>query len=207
MKCKLTLFLLAVLTLTVNAENPKVILSTNHGDITIELNAEKAPITVKNFLKYVDSKYYDGTIFHRVINNFMIQGGGFADADPPAQKPTNPPIKNEGKKAGLSNTRGTISMARTNDPNSATSQFFINVVDNSKSLDPGGFSPDGYAVFGKVTAGMDVVDKIKAVDTGTGQLKTSVGIRPMGDVPKEKVIIKKVAREKKKQEKKSKEKK
>ena len=98
-------------------------------------------------------------------------------------------------------------MARTNDPNSATSQFFINVVDNSKSLDPGGFSPDGYAVFGKVTAGMDVVDKIKAVDTGTGQLKTSVGIRPMGDVPKEKVIIKKVAREKKKQEKKSKEKK
>ena len=102
MKCKLTLFLLAVLTLTVNAENPKVILSTNHGDITIELNAEKAPITVKNFLKYVDSKYYDGTIFHRVINNFMIQGGGFADADPPAQKPTNPPIKNEGKKAGLS---------------------------------------------------------------------------------------------------------
>ncbi|MBT7982475.1 MAG: peptidyl-prolyl cis-trans isomerase [Akkermansiaceae bacterium] len=184
----------------VNAENPKVILTTNYGNITIELNAEKAPVTVKNFLKYVDSKYYDGTIFHRVINNFMIQGGGFADGDPPAQKPTNPPIKNEGKKSGLSNTRGTISMARTNDPNSATSQFFINVVDNSKSLDPGGFSPDGYAVFGKVVEGMEFVDKIKAVETGSSGLKTSVGIRPMGDVPKKKVFIKTITREKKKPE-------
>ena len=198
MKWKLTLFFYALLTFMVNAENPKVILTTNYGNITIELNAEKAPVTVKNFLKYVDSKYYDGTIFHRVINNFMIQGGGFADGDPPAQKPTNPPIKNEGKKSGLSNTRGTISMARTNDPNSATSQFFINVVDNSKSLDPGGFSPDGYAVFGKVVEGMEFVDKIKAVETGSSELKTSVGIRPMGDVPKKKVFIKTITREKKK---------
>jgi|TARA_B100001250_G_C19797822_1_gene789618 cyclophilin family peptidyl-prolyl cis-trans isomerase len=198
MKWKLTLFFYALLTFMVNAENPKVILTTNYGNITIELNAEKAPDTVKNFLKYVDSKYYDGTIFHRVINNFMIQGGGFADGDPPAQKPTNPPIKNEGKKSGLSNTRGTISMARTNDPNSATSQFFINVIDNSKSLDPGGFSPDGYAVFGKVVEGMEFVDKIKAVETGSSELKTSVGIRPMGDVPKKKVFIKTITREKKK---------
>ncbi len=198
MKWKLTLFFYALLTFMVNAENPKVILTTNYGNITIELNVEKAPDTVKNFLKYVDSKYYDGTIFHRVINNFMIQGGGFADGDPPAQKPTNPPIKNEGKKSGLSNTRGTISMARTNDPNSATSQFFINVIDNSKSLDPGGFSPDGYAVFGKVVEGMEFVDKIKAVETGSSELKTSVGIRPMGDVPKKKVFIKTITREKKK---------
>lgn len=198
MKWKLTLFFYALLTFMVNAENPKVILTTNYGNITIELNAEKAPDTVKNFLKYVDSKYYDGTIFHRVINNFMIQGGGFADGDPPAQKPTNPPIKNEGKKSGLSNTRGTISMARTNNPNSATSQFFINVIDNSKSLDPGGFSPDGYAVFGKVVEGMEFVDKIKAVETGSSELKTSVGIRPMGDVPKKKVFIKTITREKKK---------
>jgi len=198
MKWKLTLFFYALLTFMVNAENPKVILTTNYGNITIELNAEKAPDTVKNFLKYVDSKYYDGTIFHRVINNFMIQGGGFADGDPPAQKPTNSPIKNEGKKSGLSNTRGTISMARTNDPNSATSQFFINVIDNSKSLDPGGFSPDGYAVFGKVVEGMEFVDKIKSVETGSSELKTSVGIRPMGDVPKKKVFIKTITREKKK---------
>ena len=198
MKWKLTLFLYALLTFMVNAENPKVILTTNYGNITIELNVEKAPDTVKNFLKYVDSKYYDGTIFHRVINNFMIQGGGFADGDPPAQKPTNSPIKNEGKKSGLSNTRGTISMARTNDPNSATSQFFINVIDNSKSLDPGGFSPDGYAVFGKVVEGMEFVDKIKSVETGSSELKTSVGIRPMGDVPKKKVFIKTITREKKK---------
>jgi len=198
MKWKLTLFLYSLLTFMVNAENPKVILTTNYGNITIELNVEKAPATVKNFLKYVDSKYYDGTIFHRVINNFMIQGGGFVDGDPPSQKPTNPPIKNEGKVSGLSNTRGTIAMARTNDPNSATSQFFINVVDNSKSLDPGGFSPDGYAVFGKVVEGMEFVDKIKAVDTGGSQLKTSAGIRPMGDVPKKKVFIKTITREKKK---------
>ncbi len=187
----------------VNAENPKVILTTNYGNITIELNAEKAPTTVKNFLKYVDSKYYDGTIFHRVINNFMIQGGGFVDGDPPSQKPTNPPIKNEGKESGLSNTRGTISMARMNDPNSATSQFFINVVDNSKSLDSGGNSPDGYAVFGKVVEGMEFVDKIKAVDTGSSQFKTSVGISRMGDVPKKKVFIKTITREKKKPAKKS----
>ena len=198
MKWKLAIFLYPLLASMAHAENPKVILSTNHGNITIELNADKAPITVKNFLKYVDSKFYDETVFHRVINDFMIQGGGFANGDPPSQKPTNPPIANEGKKAGLKNARGTISMARTNDPNSATSQFFINVVDNSKSLDPGGFSPDGYAVFGKVIEGMDVVDKIKAVETGVSELKTSVGLRPMSDVPKKKVIIKTIVKEKKK---------
>ncbi|MEC9326324.1 MAG: peptidylprolyl isomerase [Verrucomicrobiota bacterium] len=198
MKWKLAIFLYPLLAFMAHAENPKVILSTNHGNITIELNADKAPITVKNFLKYVDSKFYDETVFHRVINDFMIQGGGFANGDPPSQKPTNPPIANEGKKAGLKNARGTISMARTNDPNSATSQFFINVVDNSKSLDPGGFSPDGYAVFGKVIEGMDVVDKIKAVETGVSELKTSVGLRPMSDVPKKKVIIKTIVKEKKK---------
>ena len=197
MKWKLAIFLYLLLAFMAHAENPKVILSTNHGNITIELNADKAPITVKNFLKYVDSKFYDETVFHRVINNFMIQGGGFADGDPPSQKPTNPPIVNEGKKAGLKNTRGTISMARTNDPNSATSQFFINVADNS-NLDPGGNIPDGYAVFGKVIEGMDVVDKIKVVETGVSEIKTSVGLRPMSDVPKKKVIIKSIVREKKK---------
>ena len=198
MKWKLAIFLYPLLAFMAHAENPKVILSTNHGNITIELNADKAPITVKNFLKYVDSKFYNETVFHRVINNFMIQGGGFADGDPPSQKPTNPPIVNEGKKAGLKNTRGTISMARTNDPNSATSQFFINVVDNSKSLDPGGNSPDGYAVFGKVIEGKDVVDKIKVVETGVSEIKTSAALRPMSDVPKKKVIIKSIVREKKK---------
>ena len=171
------------------AENPKVLLETNYGDITIELNEEKAPITVKNFISYVEKKFYDNTIFHRIIDDFMIQGGGFSNEEMPAQKKPDDPIKNEGKKSGLSNIRGSIAMARTNDPHSATSQFFINVVDN-KNLDPGGFSADGYAVFGKVTKGMDVVDKIKSVKTGSTPLKTLGGVGAMRDVPVKKVIIK-----------------
>ena len=135
-----------------------VVLETSLGNIEIELDAQKAPISVENFLAYVDSGHYDGTIFHRVIGGFMIQGGGFDESF--SQKATRGPIKNEFGN-GLTNQRGTIAMARTNDPHSATSQFFINLVDNG-FLNQGA----GYAVFGKVTAGMDVVDKIAAVKTG-----------------------------------------
>ena len=172
--------------------NPTVLVKTSMGDITIELNKEKAPATVANFLKYVEKKHYNGTIFHRVIDGFMIQGGGFAKGAPPEQKMTMPPVKNEAKTAGLSNLKGTIAMARTNDPDSATAQFFINVVDN-KNLDPGGFSPDGYAVFGKVVDGMETVDKIKKVNTGSSNLKARVGARleerPFRDVPQTQVVI------------------
>tara|TARA_B100001939_G_scaffold187283_1_gene161330 strand:- start:296 stop:892 length:597 start_codon:yes stop_codon:yes gene_type:complete len=179
-----------ILSILCNAENPKVLLETSQGNVTLELNQEKAPLTVKNFISYVEKKFYDNTVFHRVIDDFMIQGGGFSNEDPPAQKKPESPIKNEGKKSGLSNIRGSIAMARTNDPDSATSQFFINVVDNSKGLDPGGYSPEGYAVFGKVIKGMDVVDKIKKVKTGTSRLKTLSGVGAMRDVPLDKVIIK-----------------
>lgn len=142
-----------------------VIMKTSKGDVTIELDAVKAPISTKNFLTYVDDKFYDATIFHRVIDGFMIQGGGFTLKDDiPSEKKNKDPIKNEGQN-GLSNTLGTIAMARTNVLDSATSQFFINVKDNSDSLDfP---SNGGYAVFGKVTAGMDVVNAIKGVNTKT----------------------------------------
>ena len=144
--------------------NPMVTLKTSKGDIVIELFTKEAPLTVANFLQYVDDGFYTGTIFHRVINGFMIQGGGFTkDMN---QKPTNPPIKNEAAN-GLKNTRGTLAMARTSDPSSATAQFFINVVDNGfldfKSPDPRGI---GYCVFGKVVSGMEAVDAIKAVRTG-----------------------------------------
>jgi peptidyl-prolyl cis-trans isomerase A (cyclophilin A) len=142
-----------------DAKNPRVVIDTSLGKITIELNAEKAPITVKNFLQYVDDKHYDGTIFHRVMADFMIQGGGF-DQDM-KNKETREPIKNEADN-GLSNVRGSIAMARTGDPDSATAQFFINTVDN-KRLDKSDENA-GYTVFGKVTAGMDVVDKIRRVD-------------------------------------------
>ena len=179
-----------ILSILCNAENPKVLLETSQGNVTLELNQEKAPLTVKNFISYVEKKFYDNTVFHRVIDDFMIQGGGFSNEDPPAQKKPESPIKNEGKKSGLSNIRGSIAMARTNDPDSATSQFFINVVDNSKGWDPGGYSPEGYAVFGKVIKGMDVVDKIKKVKTGTSRLKTLSGVGAMRDVPVDKVIIK-----------------
>jgi len=157
---KAALFLAALLTAAC-ASAQTVKLRTTEGDIRIELNAEKAPRTVANFLQYVKSGHYNGVVFHRVIGNFMIQTGGY-DAKL-NQRPTKPPVPLESHN-GLSNVRGTVAMARTNDPNSATSQFFINVVDNL-FLDG---DPDdratGYAVFGQVVEGMDVVDKIRAAD-------------------------------------------
>lgn len=154
-----------------------VILHTNFGNITLELNKEKAPVTVENFVNYVKKGHYDGTIFHRVISNFMIQGGGF-DKDM-NQKPTDAPIKNEANN-GLKNTIGTIAMARTPDPHSASTQFFINVTDSS-FLD---FTSEtqqgwGYAVFGKVTEGMDVVEKIKVVKTGRHGGHQDVPVEPV----------------------------
>jgi cyclophilin family peptidyl-prolyl cis-trans isomerase len=145
---------------------PIVNLKTNVGTIVIELNAEKAPETVANFLDYVNEGFYDGTIFHRVISSFMIQGGGFTQDF--KQKKTRDPVKNEADN-GLKNMRGTIAMARTSDPHSATAQFFINVVNNS-FLDHTATTPSGwgYAVFGKVIKGMDVVDKIRKIETGRG---------------------------------------
>ena len=158
---------------------PVVELDTNMGAIVIELNEEKAPKTVENFLNYVKSGHYDGTIFHRIIDGFMIQGGGM-DANM-NEKATNAPIENEADN-GLSNDIGTIAMARTNDPHSASSQFFINVKDNG-FLNHSGKNPMGwgYAVFGKVTEGMDVVNKIKGVPTG------KFGFH--GDVPKTPIVI------------------
>lgn len=146
---------------------PKVTLKTSMGTIVLELNAGKAPVTVENFLGYVKKKHYDGTVFHRVIDGFMIQGGGFAaEGKDLVEKDVGKGIVNEGKN-GLKNVRGSVSMARTNDPNSATAQFFINVKDNAGLDFP---NNGGYAVFGKVVEGMDVVDKIKAVETGTSPL-------------------------------------
>ena len=149
---------------------PQVKLSTSQGDIVLELDAVKAPKTVANFLSYVKDKHYDGTVFHRVIDGFMIQGGGFTPDM--QQKPTKAPIELEAR-SGLKNDRGTIAMARTGNPNSATSQFFINVVNNDmlNAPNPDGF---GYAVFGKVVAGMDVVDKIRAVATGSKGMHQNV---------------------------------
>jgi peptidyl-prolyl cis-trans isomerase B (cyclophilin B) len=159
-----------------------VVLNTNYGPITLELDSEHAPKTVENFLTYAREGHYDNTIFHRVIDGFMIQGGGFAPGM--KQKDTHAPIKNEANN-GLKNTTGTIAMARTNDPHSASAQFFINVADNDflnfKSETPQGW---GYAVFGKVTDGMDTVNKIKAVKTGTSGFHQ--------DVPKEDVVIQSV---------------
>ncbi len=160
-------------------EKPVVILTTSKGTIEIELDNEKAPISAENFLAYVDSGHYDGTIFHRVIPGFMVQGGGFtADMD---QKDTKAPIKNEATN-GLKNDRGTLAMARTNVVDSATSQFFVNVVDNEflnhSSPDPRGY---GYAVFGRVASGMDVVDAIVGVPTGNRG--------GHGDVPNEPIVI------------------
>ena len=154
-----------------------VVLKTNHGDIKIELDAEKAPKTVENFLAYVKSGHYNGTIFHRVINGFMIQGGGFEPGM--KQKPTNDPIENEAKN-GLKNQAYTVAMARTAAPHSASAQFFINVNDNS-FLDYPGQDGWGYCVFGKVVEGTDVVDKIKNVKT------TRSGM--FADVPTDDVVI------------------
>jgi peptidyl-prolyl cis-trans isomerase A (cyclophilin A) len=142
--------------------NPVVVIETSMGNIKVELFPDKAPISVENFLKYVDDKHYDGTIFHRVIPDFMIQGGGF-DAATKQEKRGRNPIKNEATN-GLSNDRWTIAMARTNDPHSATAQFYINVKDNP-ALNPGGNSAAGYAVFGRVIDGMDVVDNIRFIRT------------------------------------------
>lgn len=165
-------------------KKPQVLLETTHGDILLELDPEKAPETVKNFLNYVDSGHYDNTVFHRVIPGFMIQGGGLDGHM--KEKSTNVPIKNEANN-GLKNERGTIAMARTMDPHSATSQFFINHANND-FLDHRAPTPDGwgYAVFGKVLDGMDTVDKIAKVKTG------SVGA--YDDVPKDMVLITKASR-------------
>ncbi|MBS9781135.1 MAG: peptidyl-prolyl cis-trans isomerase [Gammaproteobacteria bacterium] len=159
----------------------KVLLTTNKGDIEIQLNAEKAPITVKNFLEYVNSGFYNGTIFHRVIKGFMVQGGGFTESM--EQKEGYAPIQNEANN-GLENKKGTIAMARTMAPHSASSQFFINLVDNDflnfKNETPQGW---GYAVFGEVTKGMDIVEAIGNVETGR--------MMGMSDVPKETVMLEK----------------
>lgn len=166
---------------------PVVVLETSMGNIKIELYADKAPGTVKNFLSYVEDKFFDGTIFHRVIPNFMIQGGGFQDG---AEKKTKEPIKNESTN-GLSNERGTIAMARTPDPDSATAQFFINLKDNDFLDKARARDRVGYCVFGKVIEGMDVVDKIAGVQTGQKRLKVRTGQSvPMQDVPVEDVTIK-----------------
>ncbi|MFD2753151.1 peptidylprolyl isomerase [Comamonas terrae] len=154
---------------------PQVLLKTSLGDITVALNEAKAPKTVANFLQYVRDKHYDGTVFHRVIDGFMIQGGGMDAAM--KEKPTRAPIALEAGN-GLKNDRGTIAMARTGDPNSATSQFFINVANNDMLNAP---KPDGYgyAVFGKVVKGMDVVDKIRTVATGNRGMHQNVPTTPV----------------------------
>ena len=159
---------------------PRVILVTSEGEIVLELDAERAPKSVANFLAYVRAGHYDGTVFHRVIEGFMIQGGGFTPDM--KQKPTRAPIPIESQN-GLKNVRGAIAMARTSDPNSATSQFFINVVDNPR-LDYPSFDGHGYTVFGKVVTGMDVVDRIRVVPT------TSNG--PHQNVPAQPVVIRSV---------------
>ena len=163
--------------------NPFVVIETSNGNITVELFADKAPITVANFLSYVDSGFYNGTIFHRVIPNFMIQGGGFLPDM--TEKENSDPIINESKNR-LHNTRGTLAMARTSDPDSATSQFYINQRSNL-NLDwaPG---RQGYAVFGEVRQGMDVVDFIATADTGT--------VNGMGDVPQQAIVIEEIVRQK-----------
>jgi peptidyl-prolyl cis-trans isomerase B (cyclophilin B) len=168
----------------VKTANPVVLMETSEGPIKIELFADKAPITVKNFLQYVDEKFYDGTVFHRVIDGFMIQGGGMTPDL--KEKPNHAPIKNEAS-AEVPNERGTLAMARTNVVDSATSQFFVNVVNNAalnhKDNTQRGF---GYCVFGKVIEGMDTVDKIKKVETKTTGQYENVPVKP--------VIIKSVTR-------------
>lgn len=176
----------------------KVKFSTSHGDFVIELNTEKAPVTTANFLSYVNKKHYDGTVFHRVIDEFMIQGGGFSLSDGKLiEKEVGKGIINEGQN-GLKNERGSIAMARTSDPNSATAQFFINVKDNPMLDYP---SNGGYAVFGKVVSGMEVVDKMKVVATHTAPLMMQHPVTgekieaPAGDVPVETILIKSASAE------------
>ena len=159
------------------AKNPTLVIETSLGNVKVELFQKEAPISVKNFLDYAKGGFYDGTIFHRVIPGFMIQGGGFSAEM--HQKPTQAPIKNEAAN-GLKNDRGTLAMARTNVVDSASSQFFINVVDNNfLNHKPGGPQSYGYAVFGKVIEGMDVVDKIAATQTGMQKGFSNVPVTPV----------------------------
>lgn len=207
MKRLFALLTLALLPLIAHCESPKegekpaaaapakaqkVTLKTNMGTIVLELDKEKAPITVENFLGYVKKNHYDGTVFHRVMEDFMIQGGGFVlDGEKLVEKEVGKSIVNEGKN-GLKNVRGSIAMARKPDPDSATAQFFINVVDNAMLDFP---NNGGYAVFGKVVEGMDVVDKIKGVATGMSPLTMKHPVtgenvtQPAENVPVEKVVI------------------
>ena len=171
--------------------NPVVVVETSLGSFEIELFADKAPETVKNFLGYVDDKFYDGTVFHRVMSDFMIQGGGFEPGM--KQKKTKDAIKNESDN-GLSNARGTVAMARTRVADSATSQFFVNVVDNDRLDRAKAADKVGYCVFGKVTSGMDVVDKIKDVKV---ENLLENGRVTHENVPKEDVVIKSITRKKK----------
>jgi peptidyl-prolyl cis-trans isomerase B (cyclophilin B) len=166
-----------------NQPNPQIVMETSMGTIKVELFQDKAPITVQNILSYVDEMFYDGTIFHRVIPNFMIQGGGMQSGM--KEKRTKAPIKNESTN-GLANKRGTIAMARTSVPDSATAQFFINTVDNDFLDKAKAQDRVGYCVFGQVVDGMDVVDKIRKVPTGN--------VGGHGDVPKQEVAIKSVRR-------------
>jgi peptidyl-prolyl cis-trans isomerase A (cyclophilin A) len=175
----------AGLTSSMAAHAQKVKLATSLGDIVVEVDAAKAPKSAANFLQYVKDGHYNGTVFHRVIPDFMVQGGGMTPDL--KEKPTRPPIPLEARN-GLNNTRGTLAMARTMDPNSATAQFFINVKDNAFLNAAQSRDGNGYAVFGKVVSGMDVVDKIRAVQTG------SKG--PYQDVPVQPVIIKQATLEK-----------
>jgi len=178
------LFVLPFTQASADDQHPRVRITTTLGDIVLELDREKAPKSVENFLNYVREGFYDGTIFHRVIDGFMVQGGGFTQDF--QKKPTRAPIKNEADN-GLKNLKGTVAMARTNDPNSATAQFFINVSDKNSFLNH--TSPTsrgwGYAVFGKVVEGMDVVDKIRKTPTGSGGQFRS-------DVPRTPVVMEKV---------------
>lgn len=171
---------LILVSLTAHAVNLHVVMKTNLGDITLELYPEKAPKTVENFLKYVEDGFYKNTVFHRVIANFMIQGGGFDSSL--KQKPTRSPIENEAGN-GLTNQVGTIAMARTSDPHSATAQFFINIANNTflnfTAPNQNGY---GYAVFGKVTGGMEIINKIAGTPTGAGGPFS-------GDVPKNSIVI------------------
>jgi cyclophilin family peptidyl-prolyl cis-trans isomerase len=167
-----------------SAPNPEVMIDTSMGKIKVELYQDKAPITVKNFLRYVDEKHYDGTIFHRVIPDFMIQGGGF-EPGMKERKDTHAPIENESSN-DVANVKGTLAMARTNAPNSATDQFFINVKDNEFLNRTKANDGVGYAVFGKVISGMDVVDKIRRVETDN--------VDGHEAVPKEDVLIKSIRR-------------
>ncbi len=176
MKLLKSLVLAAALALMLPAQAQTVRLQTSMGDIVLELDAQKAPKTVDNFVRYVKAGHYNGVLFHRVIEGFMIQTGGYKGDL--TEKPTRPPIPLESRN-GLSNVRGAVAMARTNDPNSATSQFFINVADNVRLDQPNARDGEGYAVFGKVIEGMDVVDQIRIVPTRAIGIHGNVPVNPI----------------------------